>query len=112
MDFFETAVADKDHWLSSPVGYPAGWWMWAVAKGQKEGRRAQYLCWPSMVLEWATVPLVIVAKAILGGEVSQNGVLPTEACFDITSFIDEASKYVPEEHRGKPLVNERFIWLE
>jgi hypothetical protein len=112
LDFFETAVADKDHWLTPPAGYPSGWWMWAVAEGQKEGRKARYLCWPSMVLDWTNVPLIIVALRILEGEVSQYGVLPTEACFELNSFIDEASKYVSEEHQGKPLLNERLDWLE
>ena len=46
------------------------------------------------------------------GEVSEHGVLPAEACFDLVSFFDEASMYIPEEHRGKPLFNERFDWLE
>ena len=112
LDFFETAVADKDHWLTAPAGYPSGWWMWAVAEGQKEGRKARYLCWPSMILDWTTVPLIIVALRILRGEVSQHGVLPTEACFELGSFLDEASKYIREEHQGKPLLNERFDWLE
>lgn len=112
LDFFETAVADKDHWLTPPAGYPSGWWMWAVAEGQKEGRKARYLCWPSMILDWTNVPLIIVALRILEGEVSQYGVLPTEACFELSSFIDEASKYVSEEHQGKPLLNERLDWLE
>jgi hypothetical protein len=38
MDFFETAVADKEHWLVSPVDYPSGWWIWVVADSQKNGR--------------------------------------------------------------------------
>jgi saccharopine dehydrogenase-like NADP-dependent oxidoreductase len=112
LDFFETAVADKDHWLTAPAGYPSGWWMWAVAEGQKEGQEARYLCWPSMFLGWTNVSLIVVALSILEGKVSQYGVLPTEACFELDSFIDEASKYVPEEHQGKPLLNERYDWLE
>lgn len=112
LDFFETAVADKDRWLVSPAGYPGDWWMWAVAEGQKEGRKARYLCWPSMIFGWTTIPLIITALRILKGEVSKRGVLPTEACFELVSFLNEASKYVPEEHQGKPLLNERFDWLE
>jgi hypothetical protein len=30
----------------------------------------------------------------------------------LESFLDEASKYVREEHRGKPLLNERLYWLD
>jgi hypothetical protein len=112
LDFFETAVADKDYWLVAPASYPSGWWMWAVAEGQKGGRKARYLCWPSMVLDWTAVSLVIVALRILRGEISQHGVLPTEACFELGSFLIEASKYIPKEHQLKPLLNERFDWLE
>lgn len=112
LDYFETAVADKERWLKSPASYPRGWWMWAIAEGHKEGRKVRYLCWPSMNLDWTTVPLIIVALRILRGEVSQHGVLPTEACFELGSFLDEASKYTREEHHGKPLLNERFDWLE
>lgn len=112
LDFFETAVADKEQWLIPPAGYPKGWWMWAVAEGQKQGRKARYLCWPSMILNWTTVPLIITTLRILRGEVSQHGVLPTEACFELGSFLDEASKYILEEHQGTPLLNDRFEWLE
>jgi hypothetical protein len=112
LDFFETAVADKDHWSISPAGYPRDWWMWAVAEGHKEGRKVRYLCWPSMDLDWTTVPLIIVALRILRGEVSQHGVLPTEACFDLASFLKDAAQYVSDEHRGKPLLEERLEWLE
>ena len=30
----------------------------------------------------------------------------------IEAGVHAASKYVPEEHQGKPLLNERFDWLE
>jgi lysine 6-dehydrogenase len=110
--FFETAVADKERWLSSPPGYPSGWLMWAVATGQKNGRRARYICWPTMFMDWTSVPLVIVALRILRGEVSRYGVLPPEACLELGSFFEEAAIYVREEHLGKPLLNERFDWLE
>jgi hypothetical protein len=112
LDFFETAVAEKDDWLVTPFGYPKGWWMWAVAEGQKEGRKARYLCWPSMILDWTSIPLIIVALRILRGEVPQHGVLPTEACFELGAFLQEASKYLLKEHQGKALLNERFDWLE
>jgi hypothetical protein len=65
-----------------------------------------------MTLDWTTVSLIITALRILRGEVSQYGVLPAEACFELISFLDEASKYLREEYRGKPLLNERFDWLE
>ena len=110
--FFEAALADKERWLSSTPGYPGGWWMWASVTGQKNGRQARYLCWPAMVLNWTNVPLIIVALRIMRGEVSLHGVMPPEACFELGSFLEEAAKYVHEEHRGKPLLNERFDWLE
>jgi len=112
MDFFETAVADQERWLRSPADYPQGWWMWAVAEGLKEGRKARYLCWPTMILNWTTIPLIITALRILRGEVSQHGVLSTEACFELDSFLVEASEYIGEEHQGKPLLNDHFEWLE
>jgi len=111
-DFFETAVVDKERWLISPPGYPRGWGMWVVAEGHKDRRKARYLCWPSMFLNWTCVPLVIVALRILRGEVSLHGVIQSEACFELESFFDEAKLYVREEHRGKPLLNERFDWLD
>lgn len=112
MDFFETAMADQERWLVSPAGYPGDWWMWAVAEGQKDGRKARYMCWPAMILNWTTIPFVITTLRILRGEISQYGVLPSEACFELGSFLDEASKYLAGEDQGKPLLNDRFDWLE
>jgi len=112
LDFFETAVAGKEYWLSSPVDYPDGWWIWVVAEGRKEGRKARYICWPSMILNWTIVPLIITALRILRGEVSQRGVPLTEACFELDSFLDEASKYIDEDHQGTPLLNDCIDWLE
>jgi hypothetical protein len=112
LDFFETAVADKERWLVSPVGYPKGWAMWVVAEGRKDGRRALYMCWPEFILDWTDVSLVIVALRILRGEVPMHGVLPPEACFELASFLEEATRYVSEGRRGKPLLNERFESLE
>ena len=86
--------------------------MWAVAERQKEDREARYLCRISMVLDWTTTSLAIVVLRFLTGEISQHGVSPTEACIDLNSFLDEASKYLPENHQGKPLLNKRFDWLE
>jgi Saccharopine dehydrogenase NADP binding domain len=112
IDYFETAVADKEHWLTAPTGYPKGWGMWAVAEGQKDRRKARYLCWPSMILDWTTVSLIIVALKILKGEISTHGVLPTEAIIELEPFLDDASKYVHKEYRGRPIFSERFEWLE
>ena len=112
IDYFETAVADKQRWLTVPPGYPSGWWMWVTASGTKEGRKAQVMCWPSMFVNWTAVPLVIGALRILRGEVPLHGVLQSEACFGLRSFLDEAQKYVRPEHLGQPLLNERFRWLD
>jgi len=108
----EAAVADKERWLSSPPDYPSGWLMWTIATGRRNGRRVSYMCWPAFGWEWTIVPLTIVTMRILRGEVSARGVLPPEACFELLSFFKEAAKYVSEEHRGKPLLEERFDWLE
>ena len=110
--FLEEAVANKEHWLSKSPGYPSGYLMWVVATGRKNGRQARYLCWPEFILDWTNVPLVIVALRLLRGEVSMHGVLPPQACFTLASFLEEASWYMSEEYRGKPLLNERFEWLE
>lgn len=110
--FFEEALGDKERWLSSPSGYPGGWWMWVSVTGRKNGRLARYLCWPAMVLDWTNVPLIIVALRILRGEVSLHGVMPPEACFELEGFLEESARFFDEEHRGKPLLNERFDWLE
>lgn len=112
LDFFETAVADKQRWQTTPPGYPSGWWMWALAEGYKDGRKAKFMCWPAMFLDWTSVSLVIVALHILRGEVTRRGVLPPEACFDLKSFLKEAATYVGEEHRKKPLLNECLIFDE
>ncbi|OGO36763.1 MAG: hypothetical protein A2W35_04880 [Chloroflexi bacterium RBG_16_57_11] len=111
MDFFESAIADKERWLISPADYPRGWWMWVVAEGHKDGRKARYLNWPTMI-NWTTISFIIVALRILRGEVTLQGVLPPEACFELRSFLEEAAMYVCEEHRGRSLLNERFEWLE
>jgi hypothetical protein len=111
VDYFETAVADGQRWLTMPPDYPSGWLMWVVASGHKAGRPARHICWPSMFVNWTTVPLVITTLRILRGEVPLHGVLQSEACFTLESFLDEAEMYVSPEDRGKPLLNERFDWL-
>jgi saccharopine dehydrogenase-like NADP-dependent oxidoreductase len=110
--FYEAALEDKERWLSSPPDYPTGWWMWAAAAGYKHDRKARYMCWPSFLLDWTNVPLVIVALSILRGEVSLHGVFPPEAYFELKPFLEEAAKYMREEDREKPLLNVRFDWLE
>lgn len=110
--FMETAVSDKERWLSSPPGYPSGYLMWDIVTGRKNGRQARYMCWPAFVLDWTTVPLIVVALRILRGEVSARGVFPPEACFELLSFFKDAAQYLSDEHRGKPLLEERFEWLE
>jgi saccharopine dehydrogenase-like NADP-dependent oxidoreductase len=112
MTFFETAQADKKRWLTSPPGYPSGYWMWVIARGHKDGRKACYICWPSLILDWTVTTLDIITQHLLKGEVHQYGVLPSEACFELKSFFHEAESYLADEHRGVPLLNERFDWLD
>jgi hypothetical protein len=110
MAFFETALSDKERWLSSPSGYPSGWLMWVNSIGYKNGCKAHYTCWPAMILDWTNIPLLIIALRILRGEVPKHGVLLSEECFELDSFLQEAAKYVSEEHYGEPLLNERLDW--
>jgi saccharopine dehydrogenase-like NADP-dependent oxidoreductase len=107
----ETAVSDKERWLSRPPAYPSGYLMWDTVKGHKNGRRARYMCWPS-VWDWTIVSLTVAALRILRGQVAKSGVLPPQACFELASFFKDAAQYVRNEHRGKPLLEERFEWLE
>jgi hypothetical protein len=65
-----------------------------------------------MILGWTNIPLVIVALGILRGDITKHGVLPPEACFELETLLQEAARYVREEQRGKPLLNQRFEWLE
>ncbi len=99
--FYEEALADKNRWLSTPPGFPGGWLMWAGVTGRKNGRQARYICWPgpSMVFDWTNVPLIIVALRILRGEITLHGVMPPEACIELGSFLEEATKYVHETSR-------------
>jgi hypothetical protein len=109
MDYLETAVRHKEHYyLTVPEGHPPGAWIWATASGVKDGRTVRYTCWPSMFVDWTSVPLIIIALRILRGDVSMHGVFTAEACFTLSSFLAEVAKYVPEEHRGEPLLNERI----
>lgn len=110
--FLEEAVANQEHWLSKPTGHPSGYMMWVVATGRKNGRQARYLCWPEFILDWTNVPLIIVALRLIRGDVSMHGVLPPQSCFTLASFFEEASWYVSEKNRAKPLLNERLEWLE
>ncbi len=111
VSFYEAILEDKDRWLVNPSGFPGGWWMWAVATGYKNGRKARYFCWPSMYLDWTSTGLIITALRILNGDVAMHGVFPPEACFELGSFFEEAVQFVPEEHRDKALLHERFDWL-
>jgi len=110
--FMETAVSDRERWLSRPLGYPSGYLMWANATGRKNGRQARHMCWPALGWDWTTVSFTVSALRILRGQVARRGVLPPEACFDLASFLKDAAQYVSDEHRGKPLLEERLEWLE
>jgi hypothetical protein len=112
IDYLETAVQDKDHYLTVPAGHPAGYWMWATAIGVKDGSKVRYTCWPSMFLNWTSVPLVITALRILQGDIQNKGVYTSDAGMTLESFLAETVRYVPEEHRGKPLLHERIDILE
>ncbi|MDF1515999.1 MAG: hypothetical protein P1S60_19480, partial [Anaerolineae bacterium] len=112
LDFFETAVGNKERYFAMPEGYPGGWWMWINASGTKDGQKVRYTCWPSMFVNWTSVPLIIIALRILRGDVSMHGVFTAEACMTLESFLAEVAKYVPAEHRGKPLLNERLDVLD
>ena len=109
--FFEAALADQPRYSTVPADYPTGWWMWVTATGRRDGRRAQYMCWPAMFVNWTAVPLIITALRLLRGEVALHGVLQSEACFTLPSFLEEAKQYVGEEEREKQLLHERFDWL-
>lgn len=108
----ETAASDKERWLTSPPDYPSGWLMWAIAMGRKDGRQARYLCWPAFGWDWTIVSFAVASLRILRGQVARYGVLPPEACFDLESFFQDSSQYISDEQRGKPLLGERFDWLE
>jgi saccharopine dehydrogenase-like NADP-dependent oxidoreductase len=110
----ETAVSDKERWLSTPPAYPSGWLMWSIATGNKDGRPACYLCWPIHDPEWAwtSVSFTVAILRILRGQVTKNGVLPPEACFELTPFLEDSAQYVSSENRGKSLLKEHFEWLE
>jgi len=108
----ETAVADKERWLTSPPGYPSGWLMWVSATGIKNGRRVSYMCWPAFYWDWTIVSFTVSILRILRGQVTKHGVLPPEACFKPASFFKDTEQYVRDEQRGKPLLAERFEWLE
>lgn len=70
------------------------------------------MCWPALGWDWTTVSFTVSALRILRGQVARRGVLPPEACFDLASFLKDAAQYVSDEHRGKPLLEERLEWLE
>jgi saccharopine dehydrogenase-like NADP-dependent oxidoreductase len=110
----ETVVSDKERWLSTPLGYPSGWLMWAIATGNKDGRQARYMCWPIYDPDWSwtCVSFTVAILRILRGQVAKYGVLPPEACFELTSFMEDSARYVSSENRGKSLLKDHFEWLE
>lgn len=110
--FLETILADPDRWLKTSEGSPSGSMVWVAATGWKAGRRARYTCWPVRLPTSISIPLIVATLRILRGEVSARGVLPPEACFEPMSFFQEAASYAKDEDRGKPLLGERFEWLE
>jgi Saccharopine dehydrogenase NADP binding domain len=112
LEIMETAVGDKDRWLTSPPGYPCGWLMWLMAMGSKNGQQARYLCWPALDWNWTSVSFTVAALRILRNQVGKHGVLPPEACFDLASFFKDTAHFLSQEQRGKSLLAERFEWLE
>lgn len=110
--FLETAFADPDRWLRTPAPPASAWDMSVATTGWKEGRRARYTCWCLRVPVSTTIPLAVATLKILRGEVSARGVLPPEACFEPTPFFEEMASYAKAEDRDKPLLGERFTWLE
>jgi hypothetical protein len=89
--------------------------MSVVVTGSKDGRPARSTGRLHPLVESTTIPLVVAALRILRGEVAARGVLPPEACFEPSSFFEEAARYAEDDgqkrDRGKPLVDESFEWL-
>lgn len=112
IDYMETAVMEKDRYFTAPENHPAGWWMWATATGVKDRHKVRYTCWPSMFINWTSVPLVITALGILRGNIQNKGVFTSDPGMTLESFLAETVRYVPEEHLGEPLLHERIDILE
>ncbi len=86
--------------------------MSVAAIGRKDGRTARYTCWPDGLPSSTVIPLTVATLRILRGEISARGVLPPESCFEPTSFFKEAAAYGEAADRNKPLLGERFEWLD
>lgn len=110
--FFETAVSEPARWLTAPEGLPSTSVYWATATGAVGGRRARYTCWPVGFPPDVYVSAAVAALKLLRGAVHERGVLPPEACLEPVAFFREASRYGPQEDRGKPLLGESFEWLD
>lgn len=107
-----TVAEDPDHWFTVPgQPVPDGAFMWIVATGWKDGRGARYTCWPVRLPYSTGLTLALGALRILRGEVDAKGVLPPEALFEPTPFLEEVGAYAKEEDRGKPLLGESLDWL-
>ena len=113
----EAIATDPGRWLgtSDPTASAEGWSMSVVVTGSKDGRQARSTGRLDPLVESTTVPFAVAALRILRREVPARGVLPPEACFEPTSFFEEAARYSAAEgqrdHRGEPLVHESFEWL-
>lgn len=110
LSFLEAIMADKDRWLSGPPGFPSGWTMWVTATGWKDGRRAQYVCWPDALPMSTNAPLVACVLQILSDQVDRHGVLPPEACFEPQAFFADVVRLRPPEREG-PLLGESVQYL-
>ncbi len=112
--FLKRIGEDPDRWLKRAEGVPPppGWSVSVAAIGRKDGRTARYTCWPNGLPSSTVIPLTVATLRILRGEISARGVLPPESCFEPTSFFEEAAAYGEAADRGKPLLGERFEWLD
>ncbi len=112
--FLRRIGEDPDRWLKRTEGLPPppGWTVSVAATGRKDGRWARYTCWPDGLPSSTTIPLTVAALRILRGEISARGVLSPESCFEPISFFKEAATYGDEADRNKPLLGERFEWLD
>jgi hypothetical protein len=120
---FEALARDPERWLARPKGLFKGT-KFALAHGVKDARPARYACapnWrclaPDAAIERPDTGAVaaLAALKVMGGEVTQRGVLLPEACFEPLAFFAEldARWGAPREDapRGGTLLKERFDWL-
>ncbi len=116
--FYNIVESNPLHWLTLLDDFTPIPILWVRAVGRKDGRAARCSCWFTAPMWYVglwfltSVALAAAVRMILGGEISERGVMTAEKAFEPLPFLDEVVHLMPNSLPGGKMIDKSFEWLE